>query len=105
VTLKSISHEKWYLGSLAVDPSLQNSGFGRRLLDAAEDYVASHGASLIEITVVSVRHALISWYERRGYARTGEIRPFPYGDDRFGRPLRDDLAFVVLEKRLGGPTG
>ena len=26
--------------------------------------------------------------------------PFPYGDDRFGAPLRDDLSFLVLEKDL-----
>lgn len=101
VTLKPISPVKWYLGSLAVDPALQNSGFGRKLLEAAEDYAASAGAALIEITVVNLRDTLISWYERRGYRRAGETRPFPYGDNRFGSPLRDDLAFIVLEKVLG----
>ncbi len=100
VTLKPVTPERWYLGSLAVDPALQNSGFGRKLLEAAEDHATSRGASEVEITVVNVRSALISWYERRGYCRTGEIRPFPYGDNRFGMPLRDDLAFVVLEKHL-----
>jgi len=49
---------------------------------------------------VNVRDTLIAWYERRGYAPTGETRPFPYGDQRFGEPLRDDLAFIVLEKNL-----
>jgi hypothetical protein len=52
------------------------------------------------MTVVNVRDILIAWYERRGYKLTKEIRPFPYGDERFGRPLRDDLYFVVLEKDL-----
>jgi hypothetical protein len=37
---------------------------------------------------------------RRGYARTGELLPFPYGNDRFGLPLRDDLQFEALEKEL-----
>ncbi len=100
VSLQPISPEKWYLGSLAVHPAQQNSGLGRRLLDASERYLASQGASFVEITVVNVRDALISWYERRGYRQTGEIRPFPYGDTRFGTPLRPDLAFVVLEKPL-----
>ena len=31
---------------------------------------------------------------------TGERRPFPATDPRFGLPKRDDLAFVVLEKPL-----
>jgi len=52
------------------------------------------------MTVLMVRETLIAWYERRGYTLTGETKPFPYGDNRFGRPLRDDLYFVVLEKAL-----
>ena len=50
--------------------------------------------------VLNVRDALIAWYERRGYQRTGKTEPFPYGDNRFGTPLRDDLEFVILEKQL-----
>ena len=52
------------------------------------------------MTVVQLRAELIAWYERRGYRPTGETRPFPYGDERFGTPRRDDLQFVVLHKRL-----
>jgi hypothetical protein len=50
--------------------------------------------------VLNVRDALIAWYLRRGYEFTGETEPYPYGDNRFGRPLRDDLEFVILEKQL-----
>jgi hypothetical protein len=32
--------------------------------------------------------------------KTGETEPFPYGDDRFGAQLRDDLTFLLLEKDL-----
>jgi hypothetical protein len=52
------------------------------------------------MTVVNVRDKLIAWYELRGYTLTGETKPFPYHDTRFGKPLRDDLHFVVLEKHL-----
>jgi hypothetical protein len=52
------------------------------------------------MTVIHLRDTLIAWYERRGYRRTGETEPFPYGDERFGIPRRDDLYFVVLEKAL-----
>ncbi len=100
VSLQALSPERWYLGSLTVDPALQNSGFGRELLQATEEYAARQGARMVEITVVNVRDTLIAWYERRGYVLTGEKRPFPYGDERFGTPMRDDLEFVVLEKRL-----
>lgn len=52
------------------------------------------------MTVVNVRDTLIAWYVRRGYRLTGEREPFPYGDNRFGTPLRQDLHFEVLEKRF-----
>lgn len=100
VSLQASSPEKWYLGALTVRPAQQNSGFGRKLLEAAENYAASHGARTIEMTVVNVRQTLIAWYERRGYHRTGEARPFPYGDNRYGTPVRGDLNFVVLEKHF-----
>jgi GNAT superfamily N-acetyltransferase len=100
VSLQPLSAEKWYLGSLTVDPAQQNTGFGRELLGAAEDYAALQGARTIEITVVNVRDALISWYERRGYRLTGGTHPFPYGDHRYGTPTRSDLEFVVLERHL-----
>lgn len=90
-----------YLGMLTVDPSRQAAGLGRMILAAVEDHAAAHfAASRIEMTVIAQRDELIAWYERRGYARTGEQRPFPLDDPRFGLPTRDDLAFVVMEKRL-----
>jgi len=90
----------WYLGLLTVRPDLQQRQLGRGLLAAAEEFARERGAQRIRMTVVHVRDALIAWYQRRGYALTGETEPFPYHDERFGRPLRDDLHFVVLEKEL-----
>jgi ribosomal protein S18 acetylase RimI-like enzyme len=83
-----------YLGMLCVLPTLQSGGLGRRLLDAAEDHARAQGLAAMEMTVIDSREALIAWYERRGYRRTGETRPFPV--------LRDPpITFVVLEKPLG----
>lgn len=100
VWLEPAGGDAWYLGLLAVEPRRQKRQLGRTLLAAAEDYARSHGARRIRMTVVHLRDTLIAWYLRRGYALTGETKPFPYGDERFGRPLRDDLHFVVLEKPL-----
>jgi ribosomal protein S18 acetylase RimI-like enzyme len=90
----------WYLGLLTIRPDLQKRRLGRTLLAAAEDFAKQRGAHRIQMTVINVRDILIAWYERRGYTVTGETRPFPYGDERLGRPLRDDLHFVVLEKDI-----
>jgi len=93
----------WYLGALTIDPALQNGGAGRRMLAAAEAWVRARGGEAIRMTVVNVRDTLIAWYLRRGYRLTGETEAFPYDDDRFGVPLRDDLHFVLLEKALATP--
>ena len=90
----------WYLGLLTIHPDIQNRQLGRTLLAAAEDFARAQGGRRIRMTVLFMRDALIAWYERRGYARTGETEPFPYGDERHGKPLRDDLHFVVLEKAI-----
>lgn len=90
-----------YLGMLTVRPDLQAAGLGRRLLAAAEAHARTEfGARWVEMTVIEQRRELIAWYERRGYASTGERRPFPYGDERFGLPQRPDLQFVVLRKAM-----
>jgi len=54
----------------------------------------------MHMTVIEQRGDLIAWYERRGYRLTGKTAPFPYGNERFGLPRRDDLRFVYLSKTL-----
>lgn len=105
VWLEPLGGGTWYLGSLAADPRQQNSGLGRTMLFAAEDWIRAHGGERVRMTVVNVRETLIGWYVRRGYRVTGETEPWPYGDDRFGVPLRDDLCFMVLEKDLLATAG
>jgi ribosomal protein S18 acetylase RimI-like enzyme len=90
----------WYLGLLTIRPDLQKRQLGRTLLAAAEEFAKQRGARRIEMTVVNLRDTLIAWYQRRGYFVTENTRPFPYGDERFGRPLRDDLLFLVLHKDI-----
>lgn len=90
-----------YLGMLSVDPERQGGGIGRRLIKAAEaEAHSTFKATRMEMTVIVQRTELITWYARCGYQPTGETRPFPATDPRFGLPKRDDLAFVVLARDL-----
>jgi ribosomal protein S18 acetylase RimI-like enzyme len=84
---------------LTVAPHLQNSGIGKQLLAAAESYARTHQCSFIVMSVISVRSELIQWYERHGYRKTGETKPFPMHDQRFGIP-KQHLEFLILEKKL-----
>jgi ribosomal protein S18 acetylase RimI-like enzyme len=67
--------EKLYLGMLTVSPTLQANGLGRQLLETAENYARSIHYHTITMTVITTRTELLEWYERRGYAKTGEVIP------------------------------
>jgi ribosomal protein S18 acetylase RimI-like enzyme len=90
---------KLYLGMLTVSPELQNSGFGKQLLQHAEAFATTLGLPKIAMTVISIRPELIAWYKRHGYVDTGEREPFPAGfsDVIIGN---EALEFVVLEKHI-----
>lgn len=88
-------------GLFAVDPARQGAGIGGALLTHVEDLGRADGADHLRLEVIHTRHELLAWYRRRGYEPTGETLPFPYGDERFGVPRRDDLHFLLLERRLG----
>jgi len=91
-----------YLGMLAVDPARQAGGIGKALVQTAErELTGRFGLDRVEMQVFWQRTELIGWYERMGYRRTGETRPFPMDNPRMGLPLRDDLWFEVLAKDLG----
>lgn len=83
-----------YLGLLCVDPTLQAAGIGKQLIAAAEATARdAFAADRIEMTVIDRRVELIAWYERHGYVRTAETRPFPV-------PLDPPLCMTVLVKPL-----
>ncbi len=85
----------------SVHPPLQGAGIGRLVIEEVERIARREwGSERIEMTVIDIREELIAWYERRGYVRTGRTKAFPYGDERFGLPQRDDLRFEYLVKDL-----
>lgn len=90
-----------YMGMLVIKPGLQGRGLGRSFMDVAERFAReAWNVSQIQMQVISLRHELIAYYERRGYRRTGETRPFPVADPKFGLPKVDGLVFEILEKFL-----
>ena len=84
-----------YLGLLCVDPTRQAGGIGKVIIAAAEKVSRDElDADRIEMTVIDRRAELIAYYERRGFVRTGERRPFPVA-------VVPPLSMVVLDKAIG----
>jgi predicted N-acetyltransferase YhbS len=68
-------YQRGYIGTLAVDPSRQQSGLGSRLMKAAEDFCAAQGCHFADLRIVNLRAELPSFYRKRGYVETG-TEPF-----------------------------
>jgi len=68
--------ERAYLGLLSVEPTLQGSGIGKRLMDAAEDHCRAAGCRFVDLRVVNLRKELLPFYQKLGYAPSGTA-PFP----------------------------
>jgi N-acetylglutamate synthase-like GNAT family acetyltransferase len=68
--------ERGYFGLLAVDPALQRSGLGSRLVAAAEEYCRAAGCKSMDLTIVNLRTELPGFYHRFGYVESGTL-PFP----------------------------
>jgi ribosomal protein S18 acetylase RimI-like enzyme len=89
-----------YLGMLMVDPEMQRAGVGSKLIEAAEKHARDMwGSKTMTMSVISIRNELVAYYERRGYHRTGKIRPF-VADEVHGMPRIPGLQFETLEKEL-----
>jgi hypothetical protein len=58
----------------------------------------------MRLVTIHLRTEVIAWYKRRGFSPTGTTYRFPYGDDRYGQPTRDDLTLVEFQKSFAPTT-
>ena len=67
-----------HLGMIAVKPTLQNKGYGTTMIQAAEAMTAREWRVVgFHMAVITLREELIAFYERLGFARSGEFKNFP----------------------------
>ena len=80
-----------YMGMLAVRPALQGSGVGKQIIAEAERIALEemHCSVMTLGVITSHRPELTAFYERRGYARTGWVKPFEGTQARRRRKAAD----------------
>jgi ribosomal protein S18 acetylase RimI-like enzyme len=94
------SAEIVHLGMLAVSPLLQNRGYGKTMILAAEKLAkAQWQAQRAEMMVISLREELIAFYQRLGYQPTGETVPFPHQPDMWQTQV-ENMQLNILQKVL-----
>ncbi len=86
--------DRGYLGLLGVDPSRQGTGFGRKLMDAAEHYFREAGCVAIDLRIVSARTPLPSFYRHLGYLETGTTPFAPHV------PMKVPCHYILMSKSL-----
>lgn len=81
-----------------VNPVMQANGIGKRLLTEAETLAQRMwGVEQFQMHVITIRHELIAFYERRGYMRTGILSEFPVNPEVW-QPKLAGLQLETLEK-------
>ena len=88
-----IAGNRGYFGLLAVDPVRQGHGWGRTMVEAAEQHARAAGCVAMDISVVNLRTELPPFYHRLGYRETGTA---PFTDQRATQPCH----FVLMSKPL-----
>ncbi|RZG75033.1 GNAT family N-acetyltransferase [Acinetobacter sp. WCHAc060025] len=89
------------VGTFCIASEYQNQGIGKQALDFAEKYVVDLKLPNLNdfvMWVLSIRHELIAYYERRGYVQTGVVDEYPLDAD-VGIP-QVDLHLVEMRKAL-----
>jgi len=82
-----------YMGMLAVDPSLQGRGLGRRMIAAVEKRAIDAGCSGIDIKIVDRRVELPPLYRALGFRDNGTA---PFDDPLLTKPCH----FLLMSKEL-----
>ncbi|MDE7240611.1 GNAT family N-acetyltransferase [Desulfovibrio sp.] len=66
------------LDNVAIDPSAQKCGYGRKLLDFAEDVARERGLGRIILYTNEAMRENLAWYPKMGYAVTGHVEEKGY---------------------------
>ncbi len=89
-----------HFGMIAVKPTQQNKGYGKQIINAAEALTRREWRAVgFTMTVISLRHELIAFYEKLGYQRTGEFKDFPKNPELW-QPKVEGLNLQYLAKLL-----
>lgn len=69
--------------SMWVDPQYRRAGVGSLLIDGLKTWARERGLRGLTLLVTSVNEGAIDFYERIGFQKSGEIKPYPNDSSLF----------------------
>jgi GNAT superfamily N-acetyltransferase len=67
-------HGIYTFGQFGIEPELQRSGIGRRMMEHVEKIAKEHGAVELACDTAMPAEHLIRWYTSMGYQKVGEVQ-------------------------------
>jgi ribosomal protein S18 acetylase RimI-like enzyme len=65
-------HRGWFY-YVAADPNARGQGFGRQIVQAAEDWLDKRGISKVQLLVLTTNQTLVEFYDRLGFSVSPRI--------------------------------
>ncbi len=87
--------DRGYFGLLAVDPERQGEGLGKAMVAAVESRCRGRGCRHLDLSVLSPRSELVTFYRRLGFQPTG-TKECPDAER-----LRVEAHLILMSKALG----
>lgn len=69
--LEKADEDKYYLQKISVIPECRHRGYGKELLQFANEKVRALGGKKIEIAIIEENEQLKMWYVQNGFTHTG----------------------------------
>lgn len=80
--MNNLLEERFYVGSLYVDPNVKSQRVGSQLMAFAEAFAKEHGVKTIFLNCMEENRKVKEWYERLGYQFDHAKFIWPLGNAR-----------------------
>ncbi|SEK90676.1 Ribosomal protein S18 acetylase RimI [Carnobacterium iners] len=91
------AHERTWIIDIGVDPTLQSSGVGKKLVDAVKEAAAKKDIHKLSLRVLGTNQRAVQFYQKNGFVIEGILKEEFWLNNRF---VDDILMSFTLKSKL-----